>query len=158
MTYSRPSIYKAWQPLWYWLLDICACNAFLIWKAAYIELDLSSTRLHRKFHEGLIQALFDVPEEEHLIMGIPIQGCFSPGHYRSIFPTRSHCLWCKEHPEDKPLKKTPARRALGEVVNGVRPQGPQGPSNTNSGCGLCDTHLCRRGPCFDQWHRQNRSH
>jgi hypothetical protein len=104
------------------------------------------------------QALFDVPEEEHLTMAIPIQGCSPPGHYRSIFPTRSHCLWCKEHPQDRPLKKTTARRALGEVVNGVRPQVPQGPSNTNSGCGLCGTHLCRRGPCFDQWHPQNRSH
>jgi hypothetical protein len=30
MTYSRPGIYKAWHLLWYWLLDICACNAYLI--------------------------------------------------------------------------------------------------------------------------------
>ena len=148
MTTSRPGICKAWQPLWYWLLNICACNAFLIWKASHLELDLSSTRLHRKFQEGLIQALFDVPEQEHPSM---IYGCLPPGHYRCTFPTRSECQWCKAHPEDRRLK----RRPLGEVVNGVVPGAPRAPSNTNSGCGLCGVHLCREGPCFDQWHRQN---
>jgi hypothetical protein len=49
MIYSRPGIYKAWHPLWYWLLDICAYNAYLIWKASYIELDLGSSRLYRRF-------------------------------------------------------------------------------------------------------------
>jgi hypothetical protein len=50
----RPGIYKAWQPLWYWLLDIYTCNAFLIWKTTHLELALSSTRLHRQFQEVLI--------------------------------------------------------------------------------------------------------
>jgi hypothetical protein len=156
MTSSRPGIYKAWQPLWYWLLDICACNAFLIWKTSHLELDLSSTRLHRKFQESLIQALFDVPEEGHTSMGLSTHGCLPPGHHRSIFPTRSHCQWCKAHPEDRRLKRNPPRRPLEEVVNGVGPGAPRSPSITNSGCGLCGTHLCREGPCFDQWHRQNR--
>jgi hypothetical protein len=147
MTISRC---KAWQPLWYWLLDICACNAFLIWKTSHLELDLSSTRLHRQFQEGLIQALFDI-SEEHTSMELSTHG-----HHRSIFPNRSHCQWCMAHPEDRRLKRNPPRRPLGEVVNGVGPEAPRGPSITNSGCGLCGTHLCREGPCFDQWHRQNR--
>jgi hypothetical protein len=139
MTSSRPGIYKAWQPLWYWLLDICACNAFLIWKTSRLELDLSSTRLHRKFQESLIQALFDVPEEEHTSIELSTHGCLPRGHHRRIFPTRNHCQWCKAHPEDRRLKRNPPppRRPLGEVVNGVGPGAPRGPSITNSGCGLC---------------------
>jgi hypothetical protein len=156
MTTSRPEIYKAWHPLWYWLLDIYTCNAFLIWKASHLELDLSSTRLHRKFQEGLIQALLDVPEEGHTSMALSIHGCLPPGHYRSTFPTRIQCKWCQAHPEDRRLKRNPPRRPLGEVVNGVHPGGPLAPSRTNSGCGPCGTHLCREGPCFDRWHHQNR--
>jgi hypothetical protein len=49
MTCSRPGICKAWHPLWYWLLDTCACNAYLIWKGSYRELDLGSSRLHRRY-------------------------------------------------------------------------------------------------------------
>jgi hypothetical protein len=156
MICSRPKIHKAWQPLWYWLLDVCACNAFLIWKASHLELDLSSTRLHRRFQEGLIQALLNVTKEEQTTMALPTQSCLPPGHFRSTFPTRSQCEWCKAHPEDRYLKWKPRRPVLGEVVNGVRPGLPILPSRTDSGCGLCGKHLCLRGPCFDRFHSQNR--
>jgi hypothetical protein len=156
MTVSRPRIYKAWHPLWYWLLDICACNAFLIWKASHLKLDLSSTRLHRRLQEGLIQALFDVPEQGHTSMTLSIYGCLPSRHYRSTFPTRNQCQWCGAHPEDRRLKRNPPRRPLGEVVNGVGLGAPRAPGKTDSGCGLCGIHLCREGPCFDKWHRQNR--
>ena len=151
MTTSRPGICKAWQPLWYWLLDICACNAFLIWKASYFELNLSSSRLYRKFQEGLIQALLDVPKQEHT----SVYGYLPPGHYRSTFPTRSECQWCKAHPEDRRLKRNPPRRPLGEVINRVVLGAPRVPNKTNSGYKLCRTYFCRKGPYFDQWHRQN---
>ena len=150
MTTSRPGIYKAWQPLWYWLLDICACNAFLIWKTTHLELDLSSTRLHRQFQEGLIQALLDIPEEEHTAIALP-------GHFRTRFATRSQCEWCKAHPEERQLKWKPRQPVLGEVVNGVRPTGPIRPPDTINGCGLCGKHLCLRGPCFDRFNSQIRS-
>ena len=158
MTCSRPGIYKTWHPLWYWLLDTSACNTFLIWKGSYSELDLASSRLHRRFHEGLIQALFDVPEERQTTEALPIQTCLPPGHFRSRFPTRSQCEWCKAHPEERQLKWTARKPVLGEIVNGVRPGGPIVPSHTISGCGLCGKHLCLRDPCFDRWHSQNRSH
>ena len=151
MTTLRPRICKAWQLLWYWLLNICIYNAFLIWKASYLKLDLSSSRLHRKFQEGLIQVLLDVPEQEYT----SVYRCLPPGYYRSTFPTRSECQWCKAHPEDRRLKRNPPRRPLGKVINGVVPGTPRAPSKTDSGCGLCRTHFCREGPCFDQWHRHN---
>jgi hypothetical protein len=97
VTTSRPGIYKAWQPLWYWLLDICACNAFLIWKTTHLELDLSSTRLHRQFQEVLIQALLDIPGEGHTTVALP-------GHFMTRLATRSQCEWCKAHPEERRLK------------------------------------------------------
>ena len=78
----------------------------------------------------------------------------APGHFRSTFPTRSQCEWCKTHPEDRYLK--PGRSVLGEVVNGVRPGGPIRPRETTSGCGHCGKHLCLRGPCFDRFHSQIR--
>jgi hypothetical protein len=158
MTCSRPGISKAWQPLWYWLLDICACNAYLIWKTSHTELDLASSRLHRRFQEGLIQALFDVPHEQPSTVSTPIASCLPPGHTRSTFPTRQLCTWCKNHPEDRQLKRVPKGRAFGdEIINGARSSGPPlQPSATRSGCGPCGVPLCLQGPCFDRWHAQNR--
>jgi hypothetical protein len=89
-------------------------------------------------------------------MTLSIYGCLPSGHYRSTFPTRNQCQWCEAHPEDRRLKRKPPRRPLGEVVNGVGPGAPRAPGKTDSGCGLCGIHLCRDGPCFDKWHRQNR--
>jgi hypothetical protein len=158
MTCSRPGIYKAWHPLWYWLLDTCACNAYLIWKGSHKELDLGSSRLHRRFQECLIQALFNVPDERPIAEAFPIASCLPPGHWMSRFPTRQYCQWCKAHPEERLLKGSPRRPVLGEVINGVRPGGPIPPSQTINGCGRCGVHLCLKGPCFDRWHSQNRSH
>jgi Transposase IS4 len=72
MTCSRPGIYKAWHLLWYWLLDTCACNAYLIWKSSHTEIDSRSSRLHRRFQENLIQALFDTPDERSAAAAVPI--------------------------------------------------------------------------------------
>lgn len=154
MTCQRPGVYKAWQPLWYWLLDICACNAFLIWKSSHPELDQRSSRLHRQFQEGLIQALFDVKKEGPDHTQTPVQSCLPPGHNRRRFPTRQQCVYCKEHPTERVPKRVVKRREFGgEIVNGVRPGGPPcAPSMTNSGCERCGKHLCLKGPCFDRYH------
>src|SRR4051812_9639308 len=45
-------------------------RSILIWKTTHLELDLSSTRLHWQFQEGLIQALLDIPEG-HTTVALP---------------------------------------------------------------------------------------
>jgi hypothetical protein len=102
----------------------------------------------------LIQALLHIPHEGHTTMA---QSCLPPGHFRSRLATRRQCVWCKAHPEERRLKWKPRRLGLGEVVDGVRPTGPIRPPDTMNGCGLCDKHLCLRGPCFDRFHSQIRS-
>jgi hypothetical protein len=89
-------------------------------------------------------------------MAFFIHGCLPPGHHRSNFPIRSQCMGYKAHPDDRGLKRFPERRPLREVVNGVHSGAPLAISKTNSGCGPFRTYLCREGPCFDRWHRQNR--
>ncbi len=148
MTTYRPGIYKAWQPLWYYLLDICACNAFLVWQNSHPDLNRAGKRLHRQFQNELIDALFTIPDKRPTTVRIPVQGCLVPGHERRRMPTRRTCAWClKERKEIKP-------RQFGDVlVNGV---GPKVLPRSESGCGRCKVNLCKEGSCWRHWHTQYR--
>src|ERR1700755_2265227 len=50
----KPYEAKWWRPILYWLLDICANNAFLLWK---ITQHSSDHKLHQRFIDVLIDEL-----------------------------------------------------------------------------------------------------
>lgn len=142
MTCQRPGVYKPWQPLWYWLLDICACNAYLIWKSSHLELDQWSTRLHRKFQEGLIDALLHVPDERPTPIQTQVEKDPSCGHRGRRMPSMKNCTYC--------LRQTSQKRRFGtEIINEAQPNRAR---RSNFGCIDCDVNLCKEGPCWDQWH------
>jgi hypothetical protein len=145
MTCSRPGIYKAWHPLWYWLLDTCACNAYLIWKASHIELDPGSSRLHRRFQEALIRALLETPNEGLAAVAYPMQTSLAAGHTRSKMPRVLQCRQCLQRGKDE----RNIRRFGTELVNGVTPR--RAPNSTY-GCTKCRANLCKEGPCWDLYH------
>jgi len=158
LTCHRSGIYKPWQPLFYWLLDICAVNAFLIWKVSKEGLDPKDSRLHRKFHEELINALLDYSEPDPTPAPAPAPappqasqaGPLPQAHTVARFPTRGVCIQCKE------LRGGgPKRRVLEELPNGVNRQF-KSPQRSDSGCATCGHRFCIKGPCFANWHRTHR--
>ena len=50
----QPSEVKWWRPILYWILDICANNAYLIWKTTQDEED---HELYKQFIDTLIEAM-----------------------------------------------------------------------------------------------------
>jgi hypothetical protein len=142
MTVLRPGIYKAWQPLWYYLLDTCACNAYLIWKSNHSELNPRDSRLHRKFQERLIQLLIEVPDEREapvLPVVLPSQ---ATGHLMNRMLQKLECRQC--------LKGREQERKFGtQLVNGVTPK--RSP-RSQFGCTTCRAHLCKDGPCWKLYH------
>jgi hypothetical protein len=52
---------RVWRPLWYYVLDVCAVNSYLIWKGDTSD---SGKRGQRPFREALIGALLGTPYPE----------------------------------------------------------------------------------------------
>jgi hypothetical protein len=61
-TCHGPGNRKRWRPIFYWLLETCKTNVYLIWKS--FETD-SRHRLLGKFYE--------TPKDELLTMGLELQ-------------------------------------------------------------------------------------
>ena len=146
ITVSRPGIYKAWQPLWFYLLDTSACNAFLIWKSSHSELNPRDSRLHRKFQERLIQLLFDTPDEREATVLPTVHTAQSPGHIMSRMLRKLECRQC--------LRSRSEERKFGtQLVNGVTPK--RSP-RSQFGCITCKANLCKEGLCWKLYHASNR--
>ena len=161
---GRPYQRRWWRPIWYWLLDTCSCNAYLIWKAKWDRPD-TGRRLHRKFHEALIEQLWAVPRTSHTTLAVPGVSHATMGgptlprdarrHIWGHFGRRRWCVWCKKHKEGWVPKRAPNRIVLGEIRNQVVPY--RG-SKTWGGCIVCQEALCMKGSCFRQYHSELGQH
>jgi hypothetical protein len=52
---------RVWRPLWYYILDVCAVNSYLIWKGDTKD---RNKRGQRSFRDPLIKALLNTPYSE----------------------------------------------------------------------------------------------
>ena len=148
--------HRNWRPLAYWLFDVCAVNAFVIWRRFQPEKDQKGHRLHEQFQKALIRQLLLQGEHSH-----------KPGK----LGTQRRCAWGLRHPEHchaKPQKaprtskiekserqkRTEHRQALKAIINGVRPakQPICRPRQTTMGCITCGVHLCVTEGCFHRYH------
>jgi hypothetical protein len=57
-TAHRPYERRVWRPLWYYILDVCAVNGYLIWKG---NTEDKGKRGQRRYREALIDALLNTP-------------------------------------------------------------------------------------------------
>ena len=145
---GRPFQRRWWRPIWYWLLDTCACNSYLMWKKEWNPPD-TGRRLHRKFQEALIEQLWAVPRQPHITTIAPIQPQESREHIWSHWGKRGYCIWCKEHPADWKPHRPQKRTVLGEISsNATVFRG----SRTWGGCWKCQKWLCRKGNCMERFH------
>jgi hypothetical protein len=143
----RPQESKWWRPIWYWLLDICATNAYLLWK---LNEDATDTRLHAKFHSRLVEQLLEpdptVPDGLHH----PDWSEHQPGPLQK--PT--YCAWGKKHPGECEQGGRKKRQFGDEITNHSRPA--KRPRQVKTCCKLCGVALCVGHDCWYKWHTQKR--
>jgi hypothetical protein len=152
MTPIRGREKRNWRPLWLWLLDVSAVNAYLIWKEDSVD---SKHRGQFKFREELVNALMNmaeppllrVPTEVALAAQIPAQG-----HCPVRWKKPGYYAHCKTDPTWRPGHAL--KRAFGDVLdaNLVAKTRRKRGSRVMGGCAECGVHLCVTGTCFDQWH------
>jgi hypothetical protein len=160
LTVHRGYERRVWRPLWYYILDVCAVNSYLIWKGDTKD---KGKRGQRQFRDPLTEALLNTPYPKEEInptwyshpKSMPLPNWDTQGHCWSKFPKRGYCVWCKEHAQEWKSKRV--RPALAEIVNGAGPAQRQRQSKTYGGCEACSACLCQKGGCFKQYHSNNNS-
>jgi len=144
-TAHRPYERRIWRPLWYYILDVCAVNGYLIWKGNTVD---QRKRGQRHYRESLINALLNTSPPASTSIQQP-----SYTHRWERFEKRGYCLWCKKYTAKWEPKRT--RVILGEIVNGATSTQPQRQSRANGGCKICSVYLCVKGACFERYHSSN---
>jgi hypothetical protein len=144
-TCHRPHNLKWWRPLFYWLIDTCKTNAFLIWKESQSK---PNTRLHQTFFNALIDEL----------LAIPLKFKWDPTNLpRAAYTPRplkkpTYCAWGIKHP-GMCVQGSLGKRKFGDtIVNESRPNGR--PRQVRTGCFDCDEALCIKGNCWNDWHAE----
>ena len=151
---------RVWRPLWYYILDVCAVNGYLIWKGNIPD---QCNRDQRQYRESLINALLNTPLPPPPPPSPPSPSTPPPPppirqpydtHYWERLEKRGYCLWCKKYTAKWEPKRT--RVILGEIVNRAATSG-RAPrqSRTYGGCNICGVYLCAKGGCFERYHSNN---
>ena len=150
---------RVWRPLWYYILDVCAVNGYLIWKGNIPD---QCNRGQRQYRESLINALLNTPLPSPPPPSPPPPSTPPPPpirqpydtHYWERLEKRGYCLWCKKYTAKWEPKRT--RVILGEIVNRAATSG-RAPrqSRTCGGCNICGVYLCAKGGCFERYHSNN---
>jgi hypothetical protein len=143
-TCHRPGESKWWRPLFFWLIDVCAVNAYLIWLSRMSEKEKSGKDLHRVFQRQLIESLLatdvDLPLYDRLDTHII--------EHRKGF---GYCAWGRKRPGECVSRGNTNRQVLGEVVNEAMPKSVR-PRQVHDYCTKCHVYLCTKRDCWRRWH------
>jgi hypothetical protein len=74
------------RPIFYWLLDTCKTNAYLIWKSCETD---SSHRLHLEFYDTLVDELLTMGLEHK----VAAEGLIRPEHTEIRLDKPTYCAW-----------------------------------------------------------------
>ena len=139
----RPVEVKWWRPIFYWILDICANNAFLIWKTTQNQKNHS---LHQQFIDSLIHDM------THYDIHTPAPGDVSQHHWQRKEKV-GECAWGKKRPGgcvQGDRKDASERQILGELSGNagatIRPR------RVRTACKQCGVHLCIDRSCWRRYH------
>ena len=137
----QPSEQRWWRPIFYWIIDICQNNAYLIWKTA--QMHQKRKTLHQRFIDLLIEEMLRYD------MHTPAPGDASQ-HYYERREKVGQCAWGMKHPGKCLSGDKKARPPLGEVSGNARAV-PR-PRQVRTACLLCGVHLCIDRPCWQRYH------
>jgi hypothetical protein len=151
-TTHQPYERRIWRPLWYYILDVCAVNSYLVWKENIKD---QGKRSQRRYREALIDALLNTPYPPPLPPPPPPPPpppIPQPNrtHYWERFEKRGYCVWCKKYMEKWEPKRV--RPVLSDIVNEATPAQAPRQSRTYGGCKICSAYLCVKGACFERYH------
>jgi Transposase IS4 len=149
-TIHRKQEKRVWRPLFYFLLNVCLVNAYLLFKAGKEDCTKRGQRPYRDaVAEALLNTLYQAEPK------LPQK----PGqiHQWSKKDKRGYCVWCKAHLEEWiPKRAGPERPPLASIVNGVhladKQLAKQRQSRASRGCQACGVYLCQKGRCFEAFH------
>ena len=106
----RPGSLKWWKPLFCWLLDVCANNAYLLWRT-------SKSRKNRKLHQSFIDTLISDMLEYNKWTPAPA----TPMEYQVVdLPKRQRCVYGKKWLGAciQGGRRTENKRKFGTVISG----------------------------------------
>ena len=135
----RPSEVRWWRPIFYWIVDICQNNAYLIWKTT--QTHIKGKKHHQHFIDTLIEEMLGYdpdtpsPEAEH-------QTERHRGKRQCAYGARNKG-GCAQVDDKK-------RVPLGEVSGNARVT--TRPREVRTGCKCCGVNLCIDRPCFQRYH------
>lgn len=136
----RPTEVKWWRPILYWILDICANNAYLIWKTIQ---DQTDHELHKQFIDSLIEDM------THYDAWTPAPPPTSEHHWEQR-ETRGRCAWGRKTPGGCVQGDKKERQVLGEVSSNARSAAR--PRQVQTGCKQCGVFLCIDRKCWRRFH------
>ena len=145
----RPTEAKWWRPIFYWIVDICANNAYLIWKIT--QEHHKGKRHHQRFIDSLIEDMlgYDMhtPAPGNPAPGNPLEHCW---HREEKV---GECAWGKKHRGEcvqGDRKDATTRQVLGQVSGNAR--ATTQPRRIRTACKQCGVHLCIDRPCWRRYH------
>jgi Transposase IS4 len=148
---------RNWRPQWYFMLDTCLVNGFLIWKNNRPD---PGKNLHRRYREKLVNILLNWPYQDIAVATLN-KRCLSPElptankkarkHIWELYGKRGYCVWCKAH--SKEWVPQQLRPVLAEIRNSETPNKRIRQSQSPGGCHSCGVYLCRKGNCFEAFHK-----
>ena len=142
-TVHQPGESKWWRPIFYFLIDICCNNTYLIWKTRWSP---KNHKLHQLFEDELetqlLQYDLHTPRPSNVFE-----------HEREPLPTKLQCAYglkvkggCVQGGTPRGMKRT----VLGEIKPNARPN-PK-PREVRWGCKQCRVPLCKEGTCWNKYH------
>ena len=139
----QPGENKWWRPIFYFLIDICCNNAYLIWKTRWSP---KNHKLHQLFEEELETQLLQYN------LHAPAPGNVFE-HQRESLPMKRQCAYglkvkggCVQGGTPRGVKRT----VLGEIKPNAR-LNPK-PREVRWGCKQCQVALCKEGMCWSRYH------
>jgi len=157
LTVHRSYEARTWRPLWYYMLDTCSVNSYLIHEGKSSNIN---KRGHRRFQQSLSEELRNTPYSDVEIATkkrrygkiIPMPNQEALVHDWVPLKKREYCIWCQKHSEGRTPKRS--RPALAQLINGEQTNSRIRPSRSQYGCHSCKVCLCRKGDCWEQFHSQ----
>ena len=140
----QPSEERWWRPLFYWIMDICLNNAYLIWKTT--QTHVKGKRHHQRFIDLLIKQMLNYSR------WTPAPPPPSEHHWECL-EKLGYCAWARKTPGGCVQGDKKGRVVLGRVSRNARVT--KRPRQVRTGCKLCQVPLCIDRDCWLRYHASN---
>ena len=146
----HPGSIKWWKPLFFWLIDVCTTNAFLIWRS---DKSTKDKGLHKQFYDLLI--------DEALSYDPWTPAPATPSKHRVVhLDKKIYCVNGSANPgaciQGMRMKGREEERQFGTVISGnIRKR--RRSAQVRTACYACNAALCTKGTCWEQFHTKTKT-